>query len=87
MATRSAEWFDLQHNNHARAPDFAGGDLATTLNRFDWKAVAADLPRHLVKGAMSRGGSARLDLADPQGRAHPLARQLLALRWFSALSA
>jgi arylformamidase len=27
------------------------------------------------------------DLADPQGRTHQLARKLLQLRWFSALSA
>ena len=144
----------------------AGGHLAAMLNCCDWKAVAADLPRHLVKGAMSISGvhdlaplrqtpivqcdlaldalsvrrlspihfpapdaptyalvggaeseefrrQTRLlrqawgrravpvceelpgrnhfdilhDLADPQGRSHQLARKLLDLRWFSALTA
>lgn len=34
----------------------AGGHLAAMLNCCDWKSVAADLPRHLVKGAMSISG-------------------------------
>jgi arylformamidase len=144
----------------------AGGHLAAMLNCCDWKAVAPDLPRDLVKGAMSISGVHDLaplrhvagvqadlkldadsvrrlspihfpapdtpmyavvggaesdefrrqtralrqawgaravpvceelvgrghfdilhDLADPQGRTHQLARKLLQLRWFSALSA
>lgn len=144
----------------------AGGHLAAMLNCCDWKSVATDLPRHLVKGAMSISGvhdlaplrqtpyvqvdlqldadavrrlspvnfpppdaptyalvggaeseefrrQTRLlrqawgaravpvceeiagcnhfdilhDLADPQGRSHQLARRLLELRWFSALTA
>lgn len=143
----------------------AGGHLATMLNCCDWKAVAADLPRLLVKGVMTISGVHDLaplrqvpsvqpdlkldadavrrlspvyfpapdaptyalvggaeseefrrqtralrqawgrhavpvceeiagcnhfdilhDLADPQGRSHQLARRLLDLRWFSALT-
>lgn len=34
----------------------AGGHLASMLNCCDWKAVAPDLPRHLVKGVLSISG-------------------------------
>lgn len=34
----------------------AGGHLATMLGCCDWKAVAPDLPRHLVKGIVSISG-------------------------------
>lgn len=34
----------------------AGGQLATMLACCDWKAVAPDLPRHLVKGVLSISG-------------------------------
>ena len=34
----------------------AGGHLAAMLSCCDWKAVAPDLPRHLVKGAISISG-------------------------------
>ncbi|MEL4178857.1 alpha/beta hydrolase [Roseateles sp. PN1] len=34
----------------------AGGHLAAMLSCCDWKAVASDLPRHLIKGAMSVSG-------------------------------
>jgi arylformamidase len=34
----------------------AGGHLASMLNCCDWKAVAPDLPRHLIKGVLSISG-------------------------------
>jgi arylformamidase len=34
----------------------AGGHLASMLSCCDWKAVAPDLPRHLVKGVLSISG-------------------------------
>lgn len=34
----------------------AGGHLATMLNCCDWKAVAPDLPHHLVKGVLTISG-------------------------------